>query len=233
MTLDAAATDSMPPRSTAFTVCVYCAASPAAKAADISLAEEVGAGIAARGWHVVWGGQKCSMMGAMAAAVRRGGGHTTGIVPRPLVHKADRAADRLVVVDGLSTRKQMMFHRADAFLVLTGGLGTCEELFDTWSALSMAGAHRRPLVVLDPYRHYAGLCAWLAELQAKGFISDEAARMPVWTTAVRAALDACSRDSGSRRAFRGTGHALQGAEGVVGGVEGGAVRAVPGAATRR
>ncbi|MEV0410509.1 TIGR00730 family Rossman fold protein [Streptomyces sp. NPDC050448] len=192
MTLDTAATDSMPPRPTAFTVCVYCAASPAAKAADIALAEEVGAGIAARGWGLVWGGQNCSMMGAMAAAVRDGGGHTTGIVPRPLVHKADHAADQLLVVDGLSTRKQLMFHRADAFLVLTGGLGTCEELFDTWSALSMAGARRRPLVVLDPYGHYAGLSAWLAELHINGFISDEAARTPVWATAVQMALDACS-----------------------------------------
>ncbi|MEU0272201.1 TIGR00730 family Rossman fold protein [Streptomyces sp. NPDC006307] len=191
MTLDTAATTSVPPRPAAFTVCVYCAASPAAQAVDIALAEQVGAAIAARGWHLVWGGQTCSMMGAVAAAVRRGGGHTTGIVPRPLIHKADHAADQLLVVDGLSTRKHMMFHRADAFLALTGGLGTCEELIDTWSALSLAGDRGRPLVVLDPYGHYAGLRAWLTELHAKGFIGDEAARMPVWATSVQAALDAC------------------------------------------
>ena len=47
---------------------------------------------------------------------------------------ADHDADELVVIDDMRERKAVMDERADAFLVLPGGLGTLEELFEVWTA---------------------------------------------------------------------------------------------------
>ena len=39
-------------------------------------------------------------------------------------------------------------------------IGTLEELFETWTA-GYLGMHDKPMVVLDPSGHYAGLWRWL------------------------------------------------------------------------
>ena len=46
-------------------------------------------------------------------------------------------------------RKQIMEDRADAFIVLPGGVGTLDELFDAWTA-GYLGMHDKSIVTLDP-----------------------------------------------------------------------------------
>jgi predicted Rossmann-fold nucleotide-binding protein len=46
---------------------------------------------------------------------------------------ADEQADELVVTDGMAARKTVMLDRSDVFLVLPGGLGTLDELFEVWT----------------------------------------------------------------------------------------------------
>jgi uncharacterized protein (TIGR00730 family) len=158
----------------------------------LTLAAEVGAGIAARGAALVWGGGRSSMMGAVAAAARRGGARTVGVIPRALVDRelADADADELLVVDTMRERKAVMEERADAFLALPGGIGTCEELFEVWTARYL-GLHHKPVVLLDPDSHWAGLVSWVQALRAKGFASQAALDALAVTGSVDAALDAC------------------------------------------
>ncbi|MGL4305254.1 MAG: TIGR00730 family Rossman fold protein, partial [Mycobacteriaceae bacterium] len=135
----------------------------------------VGEAIAARGWSLVSGGGNVSMMGAVAQAARAGGAHTVGVIPQALVHRevADTAADELIVTDTMRERKRVMEEHADAFLTLPGGIGTLEELFETWTAGSL-GMHNKPVILLDPIGHYAGLLTWLTSLQVKGFVTEQA-----------------------------------------------------------
>ena len=139
-------------------VCVYCASAEGIEERHIALAAEVGRRIAKRGWSLVSGGGRRSMMGAVAAAARAGGAHTTGIIPRSMVELewADHASDELLVVDSMRERKAQMEARADAFLALPGGLGTCEELFEIWTS-GYLRLHTKPVVLLDPDGHWAGL----------------------------------------------------------------------------
>ena len=76
---------------------------------------------------------------------------------------ADDDADELVVTDDMRTRKAAMDERSDAVITLPGGLGTLEELFETWTAHSL-GMHAKPLVVLDPYGTYDRLRQFVDEL---------------------------------------------------------------------
>lgn len=176
-------------------VCVYCSAGPRHPAL-LDLAHRVGAAIAQRGWTLVSGGGNVSAMGAVAAGARAEGGRTVGVIPKALVHRelADIGADELVVTDTMRQRKQVMEDRSDAFLTLPGGIGTCEELFETWTA-GYLGMHDKPVVLLDPDGHYDGLRAWLAGLVETGYVTRAALDRLVVVGDVESALALCAKDS--------------------------------------
>ncbi len=175
-------------------ICVYCASVDTVPAHYPELAAAVGREIAARGWELVSGGGRVSMMGAVARAARAGGARTTGVIPRALVERewADHESDELLVVDTMRERKALMEAHADAFLTLPGGIGTCEELFEIWTAGAL-GMHAKPVVLLDPDGHYTGLLDWVRGLQAGGFVRGSALARLTVVVDVAAALDACAR----------------------------------------
>lgn len=175
-------------------VCVYCASSDGVAQENITLAAEVGSAIAARGWTLVSGGGRRSMMGAVARGAREGGARTVGVIPRSMVERewADHESDELLITDTMRERKGLMDAHADAFVTLPGGLGTLEELFETWSA-RVLDLHTKPVVLLDPDGHYAGLLGWLDGLVTGGFARAGALEHLAVTTTVDSALDACVR----------------------------------------
>jgi uncharacterized protein (TIGR00730 family) len=88
-------------------------------------------------------------------------------------------------------RKALMEERADAFLALPGGLGTCEELFEVWSSAAL-GLHAKPVVLLDPDGHWRSLLDWVRDLVVRGFVRDAAVARLTVVSDVPAALDACA-----------------------------------------
>ncbi|MBR7192963.1 TIGR00730 family Rossman fold protein [Gordonia hongkongensis] len=152
-------------------VCVYCASGPVDQP-YLDLAAEVGRTLAEQGHVVVSGGGNISMMGALVNAAREAGGHTVGIIPRALMkHEvADLGSGELVVTETMRERKRLMDERADGFITLPGGIGTLEELFETWTG-GYLGMHDKPVVLLDPVDFYAPLLDWLRELSTTGFVA--------------------------------------------------------------
>ena len=179
-----------------WSVCVYCASGPRHPEL-LELARRVGEGIAARGWTLVSGGGNVSAMGAVADGARAAGGRTVGVIPKALVHRelADIAADELVVTDTMRQRKQVMEERSDAFLALPGGIGTLEELFETWTA-GYLGMHDKPVVLLDPHGHYDGLRGWLGSLVESGYVTQAALDRMVVVDDIEVALALCANESG-------------------------------------
>lgn len=177
-------------------MCVYCAAS-AHHPELLALARLVGEGIADRGWTLVSGGGNVSAMGALAEGARSRGGRTVGVIPKALVHRevADIDADELVVTDTMRQRKQVMEDRSDAFLALPGGIGTLEELFESWTA-GYLGMHDKPLVLLDPSGHYEGLLHWLHGLVGQGYVDEAALDRLVVVRDVESALHLCAGGTG-------------------------------------
>ncbi|WP_235892381.1 TIGR00730 family Rossman fold protein [Mycolicibacterium hodleri] len=173
-------------------VCVYCASGPTHPEL-LKLASDVGSGIADRGWALVSGGGNVSAMGAVAGAARAHSGRTIGVIPKALVHRelADVDADELIVTDTMRERKQVMEDRADAFVVLPGGIGTLEEFFEAWTA-GYLGMHSKPLVMIDPIGHYDGLLEWLRGLVGTGYVGVGAMDRLIVVSDVGAALDACA-----------------------------------------
>jgi uncharacterized protein (TIGR00730 family) len=176
-------------------ICVFCSSSTRIDPRHPALAAELGTELARRGHSLVSGGGSVSSMGAVAAAVRAAGGTTLGVIPQALLDMevADQDADELVVTETMRERKALMDRHSDAFIVLPGGIGTLEELFEIWTARTL-GMHDKPIAVLDP----DGVLAPVREL-VSGLVESHFARPVVhdviaWTTTVADALAAVELD---------------------------------------
>lgn len=129
---------------------VFCGSSPGTEPAYCAAATAVGRLVAARGDAIVYGGGHVGLMGALADAALAGGAEVTGVIPQWLVDRevAHRGVSHLHVVESMHDRRRLIYDLSDAFLVLPGGLGTFEELFEvlSWAQL---GLLRRPCGVLN------------------------------------------------------------------------------------
>jgi len=112
-------------------------------------------------------------MGIVATATLEAGGKVVGIIPQSLVKLECAKTDctELHVVDTMQQRKLMMANRADAFLALPGGIGTFEELFETWTWRQL-GYHNKPVGLLDAGGYYRAMIDFLSHGVAAGFIHD-------------------------------------------------------------
>ncbi|MBN1247475.1 MAG: TIGR00730 family Rossman fold protein, partial [Anaerolineae bacterium] len=109
---------------------------------------------------LVYGGADIGLMGAVAQAVKMGGGTVIGVMPTALQEKriVFSDADEFIVTRDMRERKAVMEARSDAFVVLPGGFGTLEELSETLT-LRQIGAHTKPIVLLNTANYYAPLVA--------------------------------------------------------------------------
>ena len=182
------------------TICVFCSSSESIAASYVDLAAEVGTLLARRGYGLVTGGGSVSCMGAVARAARAEGGRTVGIIPRFLAELeiADHDADELVMTSTMRERKTLMDERSDAFLVLPGGLGTLEELFEMWVGRTL-GVHAKPVVICDPDGVFAPLRAQLELLVDRGFTRADLVETLHWTPDAPTALAAVEAALGDRR----------------------------------
>ncbi|MEV0387670.1 TIGR00730 family Rossman fold protein [Nonomuraea sp. NPDC050643] len=170
-------------------ICVFCASSLNIDDKYLGLATQVGTELGKRGHTLVSGGATVSCMGAVTAATRAAGGRTIGVIPQVLVdiEIADRESDELIVTEGMRDRKGLMDARSDAFLVLPGGIGTLEELFEIWTA-RVLGIHDRPLVVLDPWGLYEPLKKLVGTMYDEGFTRPNVFDAISWTSTVEEAF---------------------------------------------
>lgn len=158
-----------------FAVCVYCSSASGIDPSYLKLAEQVGGALAQADYVVVSGGGSVSCMGALTRGARAAGGRTEGVITSFLVglEVADTDSAELVVTETMRERKAEMDRRSDAFVILPGGLGTLEELFEIWTTRGL-GEHHRPLAILDPLGVFDPLFGALDGLCDQGFISHDA-----------------------------------------------------------
>ena len=174
-------------------VCVYCGAS--SRVADVhkAAAHALGAGLAERGIRLVYGGGRVGLMGIVADAAIAARGEVVGIIPEHLqsMEVGHTGLAELVVVDSMHTRKRMMVERSDAFVVLPGGMGTLDEMFEvlTWKQLHL---HDKPVVIVDVDGYWTPLVGLIEHMIEAGFCRTEHCRLFSVVTRVEdvfAALD--------------------------------------------
>ena len=152
-------------------VAVYCASALGARPEYEAAAKELGRAIAARGLGLIYGGAKVGLMGAVADATLAAGGHVVGVIPHVLVDKeiSHEGVTELHVTTTMHTRKALMAERANAFLVLPGGYGTFEEMFEVlaWQTFKI---HAKPVVLLNVAGFYDKMLTFLDHCDAEGML---------------------------------------------------------------
>ena len=166
-------------------IAVFCGSREGADPAYAQAAWQLGAEMAARGIGLVFGGGRIGLMGIIADAVLKGGGHVTGVIPEFLdqMEVSHNEVTELIKVGSMHARKNTMFSRADAFVILPGGLGTLDECMEiiTWKQLRQ---HSKPIVVLDVGGYWRNLMALVDDVIDAGFAHPKARQLFTSVTSV-------------------------------------------------
>jgi uncharacterized protein (TIGR00730 family) len=129
---------------------------------------QLGAALARRGLAVMTGGYG----GAMEAASRgahEAGGRVIGVTVQLFESRGGAnpwVRDRVHTPD-LYARLRHLVHEADAFVAVTGSIGTLTELFLVWTMLSVEARPAAPLVLMGSHWR-----EWLAAHAAPGFVPE-------------------------------------------------------------
>jgi len=152
-------------------IAVYCGSNRGIRPAYAAAAEGLGQHLARRGLELVYGGGCVGLMGSVADAVLKHGGHVIGVIPEKLVIKevVHEGLPDLRVVKTMHERKALMAELADGFIALPGGYGTFEEFCEVlaWSQL---GWHRKPFGLLNVAGFYSGFLEFFDHATREGFI---------------------------------------------------------------
>lgn len=124
---------------------------------------------------LIYGGGSIGIMGLIADTVLDHGGRAIGVIPQVLVdwEREHKGLSQLFVVNDMHTRKKKMYDLCDAAIVLPGGFGTLDELFEmvTWNQLSI---HDKQIYILNTGGFYHHLAAHLRSMQEEGFLYEAA-----------------------------------------------------------
>lgn len=153
-------------------VCVFCGSRPGDEPVYVEDARRFGALLAQAGVTLVYGGGGLGLMGAVADGALDAGGYVVGVIPEFLI-RAEAGHGRLsepVIVTTMHERKREMFERSDAFVVLPGGIGTLEELFEimSWRTLAL---HEKPMVMLNTQGYWTPLLDLIERVINRRFAS--------------------------------------------------------------
>ena len=134
-------------------------------------AKELGALFVQHQIHLIYGGGNNGLMGIVANEVINNGGKVTGVMPQLLLNK-EVANDNLTamhITEDMHSRKKLLFSLADAAIILPGGAGTMDELFEmmTWNNLTI---HDKKIILLNSAGFYNHLINQLALMYNEGFL---------------------------------------------------------------
>ncbi|MGN1061151.1 MAG: TIGR00730 family Rossman fold protein [Candidatus Coproplasma sp.] len=173
-------------------ICVFGAASAHIDEKYIKAVEELGEKLAKRGHSLVFGCGSTGLMGAVARGVKRCGGYIKGVVPRFFkeegVELLYEECDETVYTKTMAERKSIMEDSADAFIIVPGGVGTFEEMFEVIT-LKQLNRFDKAIVFYDIDGYYDILEEFLNHSCDEKFITHRCKELYEFTEDADDALD--------------------------------------------
>ena len=134
-------------------------------------AAQIGVILASKKIRLIYGGENKGLMWKLAEAALLSKGEVVGIIPKLLLDddKPNQLLTEFRVVDNLHERKQLFYQSCDAALVLPGGFGTLDEMFEllTWNQLKIQD---KPIFILNSDGYYQHLIQHFQKMEADGFL---------------------------------------------------------------
>jgi uncharacterized protein (TIGR00730 family) len=155
---------------------------------ECQLAEELGAALARVGYAVITGGGPGVMEAANKGAAQAGGLSVGLGIELPFEQGLNDWVDVGIDFRYFFVRKTMFVKYAQAFVVLPGGFGTMDELFESLTLVQTRKVTRFPVVLMGT-AYWAGLLDWLRRAMcAEGKISEADLNLICLTDDVREAV---------------------------------------------
>ncbi len=152
-------------------VAVFCGSRPGLNPIYAQHAAELGKLIAVLDLKLVFGGGGNGLMGVVADEVIRHEGKVIGVIPKVLIdwEAQHKGLTELSITPDMHSRKKMMYDLCDAAIVLPGGFGTLDEVFEmlTWNQLKI---HDKKIYLLNSAGFYTHLIHHLRNLEKEGFL---------------------------------------------------------------
>jgi uncharacterized protein (TIGR00730 family) len=133
-----------------------------------------------------FGASRFGLMGAFCEEVKKAamesgsGAKVVGVLPKKYasVNKPETLGIEYTLTDTLSERKQLLLDSADAFLVMPGGTGTLDEIYETIEEDYLPADRDptigeytiRPIYVLNVKGYYDHTIAQLEHMVKEGFL---------------------------------------------------------------
>ena len=93
--------------------------------------------------------------------------------PRHLrnIENEHQGLSEIIMVDSMHERKQIMYEKSDAFVILPGGFGTMDEMFEiiTWRQIQL---HNKPVFVFNHLGYWDHLVALMDSIITAGFAKE-------------------------------------------------------------
>lgn len=163
-------------------ICVFGASSSIIDKSYIEQVELLGRKMAKRGHGLIYGAGASGLMGAVARGVYEQQGKIVGVVPdffedenMGVDGKIFQNCTELIKTDTMRERKRIMEDRADAFIIVPGGIGTFEEFFEIFT-LKQLERHNKAIAIFNVNGYYDAMLNMLDTAVEEKFLR-EACRM--------------------------------------------------------
>lgn len=135
-------------------------------------AQEMGKALVEKKISLIYGGGNIGLMGKIATYVSSHDTEVIGVLPEKLnvpqvVNK--NIETKRIIVDTMHERKAKMYDLSDGFIAMPGGIGTFEELFESYTWLQL-GYHSKPVGLLNVNGFYDVLLSFLKNACESGFM---------------------------------------------------------------
>jgi uncharacterized protein (TIGR00730 family) len=155
-------------------IAIFCGSQNGTNPLFAQHAQEIGEYLGKNNIALIYGGGGKGLMGAVADAVMKSGGKVTGIIPEVLIGWENQhiGITDLQVVGDMHARKKIMYDLCDAAIILPGGNGTLDEMFEmlTWNTLKI---HDKKIILLNSAGFYDYLIGHINHMQETGFLYED------------------------------------------------------------
>ena len=119
-------------------VCIFCGSSSTEgkkssfKKEHSNIAKNVGKKLALKKIKIIYGGANVGLMGIMADEALKNNGKVIGVAMKSFKNWGvlHQKISKMYLTNTLQKRKELMYKKSDAFIVLPGGIGTIDEVFE-------------------------------------------------------------------------------------------------------
>lgn len=124
------------------------------------------------GYGIVTGGTVKGTMGVISEEMHKNGGYHLGVIPRFMEQYVYPDLSEVKWTDTMAERKTLLREDTCAVVALPGGIGTLDELIETFALIHLKQYHGK-IMVLDHKGFYQPLKALLEHYRNCGMLSSE------------------------------------------------------------